>query len=129
MNDKNALAYAQLQFQVEVPNLEETWLDGYQAGMKEQAEESNPYAMDSKEYALWNEGWWAGFYQEEPLFSLDGTVHAKQTKAQVMQAEKKAEKSVSKIAKMPGKYIIRTIQIFGAILAAAVCYQLADLVI
>ena len=123
MSNNNALAYAQLRFQVDVPSLEETWLDGYQAGSHDKPEESNPYAMDSKEYAFWNEGWWAGFYQETPLFDLSGAVHAVENKVATQQ---KNNVDSNAVIKTPSRYIIRTIQVFAAILAAAMCYQLAD---
>jgi hypothetical protein len=32
----------------------------------------NPYAQDSIEGQYWSEGWWNAFYDEKPLFRLDG---------------------------------------------------------
>jgi ribosome modulation factor len=117
------LALTRLMMHVEMPDLEETWLDGYQSGLDDLPEENNPYPMNSQEYECWNEGWWAGFYQEQPLFSLDGTVNPL---GQPVQQQTAA--NTTKVGKTR-KYMIRTIQILGTLLAAAICYQLLDLII
>lgn len=121
--NSNALAYAQLKLHVDVPNLEETWLDGYQSGFHDKPEEGNPYPMGTAEYELWTEGWWSGFYQEQPLFSLDGSTAPQVTTAA---NEVKIEQVVVKKDNATRKYIVRTIEILGALLAAALVYQLAD---
>ena len=48
--------------------LEECWMEGFHEANLDLAEENNPYAQGSREAAFWSEGWWAGFYAEEPLF-------------------------------------------------------------
>ena len=34
------------------------------------AEDANPFAVNSNESEQWLEGWWAGFYGEEPIYEL-----------------------------------------------------------
>jgi len=122
--NNNALGYAQLMFNVDVPDLEETYLDGYQSGKQEVSEDQNPYAMGTAEYEYWNEGWWDGFYQKEPLFDLAGQINEKATQETAKQIADETKVVTSKQSK---KYIVRTIQILGALLAGVFCYQLADI--
>lgn len=68
----NVLPDVRLRFHIEHPALEDCYREGYVAGMEDIREEDNPYEVDSVEHAHWQEGWWAGFYGEEPLYALDG---------------------------------------------------------
>ena len=66
------LADIRLKMQVENPNYEECYVDGYACGLADIDEATNPYAVDSIEGQYWTEGWWNAFYGEKPLFSLEG---------------------------------------------------------
>lgn len=66
----HALPYVRLLFEASHPNLEECWLDGYRMAHAEISEDDNPYPKDSLEYHQWSDGWWAGFYGEEPLYEV-----------------------------------------------------------
>ena len=66
------LADVRLKMQVENPNYEDCYVDGYACGLAELGEELNPYSIDSIEGQYWTEGWWNAFYGEKPLFNLDG---------------------------------------------------------
>ncbi len=45
------------------------WLEGYESANDNIDADANPYLIDSEDYHYWQEGWWAGFYNEEPSFS------------------------------------------------------------
>ncbi len=64
------LPYIKLQFNVSNPPLEDCYLEGYEAAHLEQAEGSNPYELTTMESQYWLDGWWAGFYGEEPCLDL-----------------------------------------------------------
>jgi hypothetical protein len=70
--DKHILADIRLKLQIENPDYEDCYVDGYACGLAELEEDTNPYAMDSIEGQYWSEGWWNAFYQEKPLFHLQG---------------------------------------------------------
>jgi hypothetical protein len=70
--DKNILADLRLKMHIEHPDYEECYVDGYACGLAEMDEEMNPYGNDSIEGQYWTEGWWSAFYDEKPLFSLEG---------------------------------------------------------
>ncbi len=72
MNDTTALLpHIKLRFNIEHPSYEECYIYGYECALGDVAEEDNPFRAGSPESEQWLEGWWAGFYGEEPLFSLD----------------------------------------------------------
>ncbi|KTD28039.1 hypothetical protein [Legionella maceachernii] len=69
MNDTTTLLpHIKLRFNIEHPSLEECYSFGYECAVAELGEEENPFHENSKEYEQWQEGWWAGFYGEKPLF-------------------------------------------------------------
>jgi len=122
-NIEYEVACAQLKLHVEVPDLDETWLDGYESGLYEKPEESNPYQMGTSEYEAWTEGWWAGFYKEEPLFNTDGSVNQQALVVEpTIETQQATEKKVA-----TRKYIIKAVEIFSIFAAAAVAYQLSDM--
>ncbi len=65
----DVLPHVKLHFNLEHPNLEECYAYGYLCAVSEVSHDENPYRPASKEAEQWLEGWWAGFYQEEPLFT------------------------------------------------------------
>ena len=68
------LAQVRLLFNVQYPDYEAVWLEGYDAALCEADEISNPYDINSKAYQFWQDGWWAGCLGEAPLFDLEGHV-------------------------------------------------------
>ena len=68
-------SHYRLIFNVATPSYEEAWLEGYDSFQDEQDSNTNPYSASSNEYRYWNDGWWASFYGEEPLFTLSGTIN------------------------------------------------------
>ena len=72
MNELNQLlSYLKLRVNIDYPTYEEIYLFGYDCAKAQLAEDENPYKEGSKQHAQWQEGWWAGFYQEKPLFNMD----------------------------------------------------------
>lgn len=59
-----------LRFNIEHPSFEECYAYGYACAEAGIAEDANPYRASSKASEQWIEGWWAGFYGEEPLYAL-----------------------------------------------------------
>lgn len=120
--DTDILAHARLHFHISTPDLEEVWLDGYGSATANLAEENNPYSQDSSEYELWQEGWWAGFYEEEPLFSLSGQTH--------LEAEAVSEPETAIAHHSPFKEKARAIcQLFAAIMAGILLVEAVDLMV
>lgn len=71
MNDTNVLLpHIKLRLNIDHPSYEECYAYGYECALAELDEESNPYREGSDECEHWLEGWWAGFYGEEPLYRL-----------------------------------------------------------
>ena len=72
MNNTTALlSMLRLRFNIDHPNVEECYAYGYDCATAGASEEENPFKTNSREYDHWSEGWWAGFYGELPLYSLD----------------------------------------------------------
>ncbi|RUR13007.1 transmission trait enhancer LetE [Legionella sp. km772] len=121
MNDTTALLpHIKLRFNIEHPSYEECYLFGYECALSEVAEEDNPFRAGSQESEQWLEGWWAGFYGEEPLFDLN--------------AEADEETEIKREAANDQQYQKSSImtlvfEISGAIAASAIVgYQLLELV-
>jgi hypothetical protein len=133
MLNRMALSYAKLQLNIDMTDLEENWLDGYECAQRDVGEDANPYAMGTKEYHEWNEGWWAGFYNEEKVF--DWHTHSVDTMQSVMHriqtAVPQSKESIARVdgsSKMTFKFIkSHFVQVLAAILAFGLCAQFADL--
>ena len=105
-----------------MPNLEDTWLEGYEAAQGDQEEEENPFPVGSAEYRFWGSGWWAGFYEEPPLFSLDGNV----AQQQAVQTEAKLAPTKSTLFTERLKWIL---QIVAAIFTTIAVWELAEMMV
>lgn len=121
MNSDTTLSIAKLQLSIDVPNLEEVWLEGYESAQFDQAETSNPYSKNSSEFQFWCDGWWAGFYGEEPLFNLAGEVNP--------QALEKPQVNTPTLAtaKPNSSWFSRFSKAIGAIITSLAIYELIDL--
>lgn len=58
------LPYIRLKFELEHPDLEDCWSQGYRHAEDEGDQGENPYEAGSLEAEYWDHGWWAGFYGE-----------------------------------------------------------------
>lgn len=121
MNDTTALLpHIKLKFNIEHPSYEECYLFGYECAHSEVAEEDNPFRAGSQEAEQWLEGWWAGFYGEEPLFDMsifaDEEPEVKHEAANDQQYQKTS-------------ILTLVFEISGALAASAIVgYQLLELV-
>lgn len=71
MNDAELLCYTKLSLHVHNPDLDDTWREGYEMAQNNCQDTSNPFETFTIEHEYWSEGWWAGFYNEEPLFQFE----------------------------------------------------------
>jgi ribosome modulation factor len=72
MNELTALLpHLKFRFHVEHPTLEECYAYGYECAIADIQEDDNPYQLNSPEREQWLEGWWTGFYNDQPLFSFE----------------------------------------------------------
>lgn len=116
---KVLLPHVKLQFNIEHPTLEESYLYGYECAKSEVYEDENPFAIGSKEYEHWADGWWAGFYNEEPLFKLDP----------VLEYDYSANDNHYHIKDDKENSIVKFFEISGMIvISVLVSYQLFELV-
>src|SRR3990167_7412079 len=68
---EDVLPDIKLRFNVENPSYEECYGYGYACAVSSLELDANPYKKSSKLYEQFEEGWWDGFYGNEPLFALD----------------------------------------------------------
>ena len=120
----NVLPYIRLDFNINHPSIEECYVDGYSAAMNEVEELRNPFKEGSAEARHWAEGWWAGFYGEEPLFTLAGIPMEESAFI-----TNKADNDASFLSPKINLYLLRFLEISGALaVSALVGYQLVELV-
>lgn len=121
MNDTTTLLpHIKLQFNIDHPSYEECYSFGYDCATSDIAEEDNPFKEGSIESEQWLEGWWAGFYGEQPLFDTTGHI-----------MEEALDKKTSANDQQYHKHSFLTLvfEISGAIAASAIVgYQLLELV-
>lgn len=113
--DQHILADVRLKLHLEYPDLEECYVDGYACSLAGLAEETNPYTLNSIEGDYWTDGWWSAFYEEKPLFNLEGpTIETAQPKP---------------VEHRFSDYVVTFLEISGVIaVSALVSYQLWDFV-
>jgi len=123
MNDTTSvLPHVKLQFNIEHPSIEECYSFGYECSQAELDESENPFAVGTCEHNQWSDGWWAGFYGEEPLFNLVTQTHEEQAPVQVAANDKAYQDSI-------GKWLLKAIEITGVIAVSAVVgYQVLEMV-
>ncbi|WP_367607516.1 transmission trait enhancer LetE [Legionella sp. W05-934-2] len=124
MKDTNAIIPdLKLRFNIEHPTIEESYHFGYECALAELDLEENPFKEGTQPYEQWQEGWWAGFYGEKPLFELTEypeEVKRKDTDAAANDADYYQE----------GYTTVRLwLKITGALAASAIIgYQVLDMV-
>lgn len=125
MNDTTELLpHIKLRFNIDHPSFEECYLFGYECAAAEVSEEENPFPENSLEYQQWQDGWWAGFYGEKPLF----------TQTEENQSVDSKEAANEQVFPFIGNLVNSTVlanilKITGAIAATAVVsYQVIELV-
>jgi hypothetical protein len=119
MNNSELLPHIKLRFNIEHPSFEECYHYGYKCGEAEISEEENPFHLGSRENDLWQDGWWAGFYGEDPLFHLEESSEAAN--------EDEVPHFISHL--VSSNMLVNLLKITGAIAATAVVgYQVFELV-
>ena len=116
------LPHVKFHFNVEHATLEECYTYGYACAIAEVSEEENPYRPTSSERDQWLEGWWAGFYGEEPLFNWED---------HVMSSDESDPHAVNDgfYHELREGYLTRVLEIAGVIAVSAILgYQVIDLV-
>lgn len=121
MNDTTALlSHMKLQFNIEHPDYEECYSFGYECALAEISEENNPFKSGSQQADQWAEGWWAGFYGEEPLFESENLS---------IEEDELQTKSANDSHYHKNSFLTLVFEISGAIAASAIVgYQLLELV-
>ncbi|MDF1757463.1 MAG: transmission trait enhancer LetE [Legionellaceae bacterium] len=118
MSDTKALLpHVKLRFNIEHPTVEESYRFGYECALADVTEEDNPFALGSREGEHWNDGWWAGFYGEEPLFTKEPAVDVNSSANDHFYNDSK-ENLLSKFLEISGVLVVSAI--FG--------YQLFEMV-
>lgn len=119
MNNITALLpHIKLRFNIDHPTLEECYVFGYECAAQEVAEVENPFPQGSKEAEQWLDGWWAGIYGEDPLFTLEHNETIDKTLA-----------VNDKLYVNKHSFLTLVFEISGAIAASALLgYQLFELV-
>lgn len=124
MNDMTSLLpHIKLRFNIEHPSFEECYAHGYECAQGEISEAENPYRLNSKESDHWLEGWWAGFYGEQPLHEV--TVSDAE-EAKTIPTEAANDHSFHHYL---DSFLVKVMEVSGVIaVSAAVGYQVIDLV-
>lgn len=122
MNDLTTLLpHLKFRFHVDHPTLEECYAYGYECALANVQEDDNPFQWNTIEREQWLEGWWAGFYNEQPLFS--GAVDAENGCAVLEPAND------NNFHKEQSNYFLRVLEIAGVIAVSAILgYQVIDIV-
>ena len=125
MKDTNTLLpHVRLDFNIAHPSLEECYIDGYVSARALLEESDNPFRAGSVEALHWIEGWWAGFYGEEPLFDLS-TLPIEEPSVAIGKAVNDESFFTPKVNLM----LLRFLEISGALAVSAIIgYQLIELV-
>lgn len=115
------LPHLKFRFHLEHPTLEECYAYGYECALADVSEDDNPYRLGSPEREQWLEGWWAGFYNEQPLFNIE---------ADVEQGEQHAGAANDVLYHQSHEnYFLRVLEIAGVIAVSAIIgYQVIDIV-
>jgi len=125
----NPLPHVRFQFEMKNLNLEEVWMDGYKMAGSNMTEEDNPHQKGSAEYQHWYDGWWAGYYEEAPLYEIQYeesvSNHANIVKVEAGDAanERKYKKPEFK------RWVGRVAKIAGALAITYAAYELLDVAI
>ncbi|OGV36624.1 MAG: hypothetical protein A3E88_03235 [Legionellales bacterium RIFCSPHIGHO2_12_FULL_35_11] len=113
---KILLSHLKLKFNIDHPNVEESYSYGYESALASVPEDANPFAAGTLENEQWNDGWWAGFYGEQPLFLATDNVEDLSANDYVFSDSKE-------------NIFIKFLEISGVIaISAFVGYQLFELV-
>jgi len=82
---------SQLKFvlNAQVPDVETAWMEGYEMCRDGVEEVENPYGNSSRAHHHWVEGWWAGFYGEDPVNAFSDVVSVQVSEKEAILSSKK----------------------------------------
>ncbi len=129
MNDTTELLpHIKLRFNIEHPSFEECYAYGYECALAEMGEEENPFHAGSREFEQWQDGWWAGFYGEEPLFTLRDEAEPSATACNPHEAANERNDHFI-VSIVNSDFLVNVLKITGALAATAIVgYQVFELV-
>ena len=111
------LPHVKFHFNVNHPTLEESYVYGYECAKYDVPEKENPFAIGSKEYDHWSDGWWDSFYGDAPLFAIESE------EAEHIPANDQTYHEIK------DSFMLKLFEISGVIvISALVSYQLFELV-
>ncbi len=114
----------QLRFNMHHASIEESYWYGYECACADVAEETNPFKSGTIESDHWIEGWWAGFYGEEPAFA-----HPLMEEAQLASPTTPVSANDHVYHEHLEQFFVKFLEISGVlVLSAIVGYQLFELV-
>lgn len=112
-----------LRLNMDHPDYEEAYCFGYECAEAGMSEQDNPFRVGKSGYEPWLEGWWAGFYGEEPLFVMEKTLEDTLTVDSITAAND------TEYHHDFGRYWSKFLTITGALTATVLIgYQIIDLV-
>lgn len=115
------LPHLKFRFNIEHPSLEECYVYGYECACAGVVEAEDPYQAGSRESDEWLEGWWAGFYGNEPVFNENADVLSDDFAFDAVNDDAFHEARDS--------YLTKVLEIVGVIAVSAILgYQVIDLV-
>lgn len=126
MNDATVLLpYIKFKINLDHPSIEESYVFGYECAQADLSENENPFQENTEASNAWVEGWWDGFYGEEPLFNLNVPEEEKMDLAANDQSYHPIESFIESHASFFEKFI----KISSALAATVVVgYQVLELV-
>ncbi|KTC66454.1 transmission trait enhancer LetE (plasmid) [Legionella adelaidensis] len=120
----NVLPDIRLRFNIDHPTFEECYAFGYECAMAEVSENENPFKPGTSEYDQWAEGWWAGFYGEEPIYDIKEFLTANTSAVGRFEAANEEKYQDVKVG-----FFTKILGYSGELVALAVVgYQVVDLV-
>lgn len=123
MTIKEILPDVKLRFNLDHPSYEDCYAFGYECAQSGIDEQENPFCEGSSEFEQWIDGWWAGFYGEEPIFEVSPSQEPAIQQAVIAANDSKyvEEKKTS--------FIMKVLELSGVIAVSAILgYQVIDLV-
>lgn len=123
MQNRDILPYIRFLTSIQKPDLQGVWLDGKDCAKSNLSLDENPFPKDSKEYLYWNEGWWAGLYDEDKIVSRQNNVVST---LKAMFAKKPANDSIFSDKSPIAAWFNNVSFIFGTFMSGFLCYELVD---
>ena len=117
---QNVLPDLRLKFHIEHPTIEECYIAGYEAAEAAYPEEMNPFTDNATLHSHWADGWWDGYYNQPPLFSI------KSIEEEAAMAEEAQDEADHNTVHPWMAHVIKITSVLG--MTALVGYQLLDLV-